>query len=326
MAKALQVVPTEEDYVFQANHLSRATYQLPVMQRRLLYLAIAQARPTDDSLPCIEMNVGDIVRALGLSDQGNRYEEVRAAARGLRGSVLETEGPDGWVIFGWVDRARYIKTRDAVQIELSQELRPYVLNLQKAFTVLKIADVARLQSKYALRLFELVMSYQGHAGKGGNKAREWYVDLEFAHLRQMLKIGAEEYTGKNGTNAFRKWVIDIPLREINEAAMGLHLEADYQPFRRGRRLLGVRLRCRLLAQGDPRPVDLPTEDDLTAESLGPKDRARFAEILAEVKANGELFPLAGYSSPFMREQAQTAEALSRLKAEGLAAGKVQRKR
>ena len=93
--KALQVVPSDEDYVLQANQISRAAYSMSLMQRRLLHLVMAQAQIHDGELGVVEMKVGDIVRALHLGDQGNRYEDVRLAAKALVREVLDVSTTDG---------------------------------------------------------------------------------------------------------------------------------------------------------------------------------------------------------------------------------------
>ena len=161
MAKSKQIAPTAADQVFQSHKISRAAYDLPVMARRLVYVAMAQVRSTDESLPVVEMSVGAVVRALGLSDQGNRYEEVRAAVRILMGSVLEIETTTGWSMRHWVDKADYVKKTDTLQIKISDELREDVLECQRLFSIFALADVGRLQGKYSLRLFEIVMSRKG---------------------------------------------------------------------------------------------------------------------------------------------------------------------
>lgn len=278
--KALQVVPTDEDYVLQSNQISRAAYTMPLMQRRLLHLVMAQVQIHNDSLGVVEMKVGDIVRALRLGDQGNRYEDVRLAAKALVEQVLDVDTPDGWQIYPWVNLAAYIKARDVVQFRLSEELLPYIRDVQALYQTIAIADMSALQGKHSFRIFELVMANRGFMGTGGNRPGEWYTDLEFDTLRTLLKIKPNEY---KLTADLRKYVVDAPVREINEAGIGLRVECDYDTLRRGRRLLGVRLKCKLLKKSDPRPVTPATKQEDEEERLKEKYPERYAELLAEAK-------------------------------------------
>lgn len=278
--KALQVVPSDEDYVLQANQISRAAYTMPLMQRRLLHLVMAQVQIHDDSLGVVEMKVGDVVRALRLGDAGPRYEEVRLAAKALVSQVLDVDTPDGWKIYPWVRLAEYIRSRDVVQFRLSEDLLPYIRDVQDLYQTIAISDMTALQGKHALRVFELVMANRGFAGRGGNQPGTWYVDLEFDTLRTLLKIKPNEY---KLTADLRKYVVDAPVREINEAGIGLRVECDYDTLRRGRRLLGVRLKCKLLKKSDPRPVTPATKQEDEEERLKEKYPERYAELLAEAK-------------------------------------------
>lgn len=286
MAKIKQVVPTSADYAVQSHQITRSSYSMPVMQRRLVYLAMAQVRPSDTELPEVEMTIGDIARALGLGDSGRQYEEIRSACKGVLGNVLDLDTEEGWIQFQWFSKARYIKTRDAIKMKLHDELRPYVLELQNAFSIISIADISKLQSRHALRIFELVMANQGMAGTGGNKPGCWYYDAEFAHLRHLLQIGSNEY---QMTNNFRKFVIDSPVREINEAGLGIRIECDYERFRRGRRLLGVRLNCKTLKKGDPRPVNPATASENEDQAWIDANRELYETLLANHTKQGGLF-------------------------------------
>lgn len=278
MSKTKQVVPTRDDFALQAHQISRSSYSMPVMQRRLVYLAMAQVRPSDEDLPEVEMTIGDIARALDLGDSGRQYEEIRAASHGALSHVLDIDTEEGWVQFQWFSRCRYIKTRDSLKLKLHDELKPYVLALQSAFQAIPIADISRLQGRHALRLFELIMSNRGFAGKDGNKPGCWFYDAEFSHLRHQLMIAPDEYPR---TGDFRVRVIDGPVREINEAGLGIRVDCDYDRFRRGRQLLGVRLNVKSLTKGEPRPVHPATKSETEDEALVAANQALFDRLLAE---------------------------------------------
>lgn len=272
--KAVQVVPTEEDYVIQSHDISRAAYSMPVLERRLLYLAMAQVRPDDEEPSKIEMKTVDVAKALGMTDdkgevRGKDYTSIREAAAGLRGQVLNLDTPFGWIITGWVHTATWIKSRDVIQLKLSDDVMPFAWELQ-SFGILQVRDLAKLQGQYSQRLFELVMSWKGMSGKGGNKPGTWFVDAEFATLRARYKIQPQQY---KATNDLRKRIIDDPVREINEANIGIRIDCDYDYFRHGRKLLGVRLKVKETKPGEPRPVTPATKaekEELDLIALNPE--------------------------------------------------------
>jgi hypothetical protein len=274
-------VPVPEDYFALANQIAWSAHDLSVMQARVVYLMMCQVRPEDTDLSCIEMKVGDILRALNMSDQGNRYNEIKAAIKGAMGKIIDLETPDGWVMFPWFMRAWYYKARDVIRVQFADELKPFILNMKDRFHIHMIADIAKLQGRYALRLYEMAMSYEGMAGKGGNKPGEWYLDLQFDYLRHIFGIGDNQYKAKKD---LRVYVVDNPVREINEAGIGIRIDCDYDKWRRGRRLDGVRLLCRLVGRDEPRPVHPATAAERDAQGLREKypdewERLCYEELL-----------------------------------------------
>lgn len=310
MAKAVQVVPSQDDYVFQAWEVSRSAHRTPVLARKLVFLAMAQMRPEQEGSLTVEMRVNDVQRALGFNDSGQNAINIREAARELREQTFDIDTPDGWLIFGWVDACRFIKSRDVIQIRLSEEIRGYVTRM-KDFSKLWISDMAKLQGKYSMRIFELVMANDGHEGKAGNQPGTWFADLTFQDLRTMFKISRDEYAGRYGTGNFRRRVVDEPIAEINRSSMGIHITPDYDVFRKGRELLGVRLKVERVKTGDPKPVKPATQTEKENLALREKHPEKWAEFLATVRSQGELF--AG-ESPAVREAMEEAEADQALEA------------
>lgn len=303
------IVPSIDDYAVQAHEISRSAQAMPVLLRRLVYLTMAQVRPGDAAFMEIRMKVGDVARALAMDDNGNVagpvYERIRSCVvKGLK-EVIQIKQPDGsWTAFQWFARAEYDPKTDHIKIRLHDDLRPYVLQVQRAFKTFAIKDIAKLKGKYALRVFELVMTREGQASKAGR----WWYETEISELRIMFNIGPNEYPR---THDLRVRLIEEPVKEINASALGLHITPEY--IRQGKHLHAVRFTCQALKPGAPRPVSKPTDEEEADEQLVEAHRATYDKILKTLKNNGELFPLAGYSTPTMRELALAAEAVKQLK-------------
>jgi hypothetical protein len=266
-AKVRKAVPTPENYFALSNQIARAAHDLSVMQARIVYLMMCQIRPEDENPPTVEMNVGDMVRALNLS-YNSGYDDIRGAIKGAMAKVLDLDTSDGgWVMLHWFSLAEYNPQKDTITVEFHKRLEPYILQLRKQFQIHTIADLSKLQGRYALRIFELAMSYKGMAGTGGNKPGEWYVDIQFDTVRKLFLIADHQYKAKKD---LRVRVIDNQIREINEAGIGIRIDCDYDKWRRGRRLDGVRLICRLIKPDEPRPVHPATASEKDAQTLRAK--------------------------------------------------------
>jgi len=312
------VVPTSKDYVMQAHAISRAAYELPLLQRRLLHLLMAQVQIRNDGIEIVEMSVGDIVRALEMTD--NRYNEIRSACRGLTEQVLDIDEPDGWTVHHWVDTAKFIKSRDVVRFRLSIDLVPHILGIKELFRLIPVHDINVLTGVHTYRIFEMIMANRGYAGKANNGAGEWFVDFDFGDLRTLLKIKPTEY---RLTADFRKRVIDGPVREINDAGLGIRIECDYDRFRKGRMLKGVRLKCRLLRAGEPRPVGPATKAEHEDDELAAAYPEKYAELLKAEEASP---PLPGVDLLFSPEHRAFTKLNAWVKAQTAAEAKPRRGR
>lgn len=287
--------PSDESAV--SHHLSRAAFRLPLMQARVLQVVLSQLRPTDTSFPTVEMSVGDILRALKLEDTAWYREEIRAATKGLMGHVLDVgDWESGWTQFHFVDKTRYIKTRDALQIRLSEELGDLALDLKGLFTMLSNEEFAKLTSEYAIRIFQLVSSWKDKAGKDGNKPGCWWWDTDFATLRHLMKVPDGTYSGPNGTSMFRIYVIEKPVKEINSADLGLSIETVYQ--KRGRSIIGVRFNCKLTTKAKP-IGKVPIGPEKAVLKL--RDSKRWKEIFTDLQAQLDLPGMPKMDSATRRE-------------------------
>lgn len=279
-----RTTPEPGDESAVSHHINRAAFRLPVMQARVLQVVLSQLRPADTSFPTVEMSVGDILRALGLEDTGWYREEIRAATKGLMGHVLDVgDWETGWTQFHFVEKTRYIKTRDSLQIRLSEELGELALDLKGLFTMLSNEEFAKLSGEYAIRIFQLLSSWKDKAGKDGNKPGCWWWDTDFDTLRHLMKVPSDVYRGSDGTTNFKRFVIENPVKEINAADLGLTISTEYK--KRGRTIVGVRFNCKLTAKAKP-IGKVPTAED--KETLKRRKTAKWKEFFDIRMAQPEL--------------------------------------
>lgn len=287
MGKAItKTVPEPSDQSAVSHELNRAAFRLPLMQARVLQVLISQLRPADTEFPTVEMTVGDILRSLELEDRPFYREEIRAAAKGLMGQVIDAGDWDtGWVQFHLLEKARYVKARDCLQMRLSEEISDFALDLKGLFSMVTNEEFARLTSEYAIRIFQLVSSWKDKAGKDGNKPGCWYWDTDFDTLRHLMKVPPGAYRGRDGTSNFKSRVIDNPVKEINGADLGFTIKPVYR--KRSRSIVGVRFDCKLTKKKtSEKTVEDPKKAPQKAASASHDDglSARSSKIEGEFEA------------------------------------------
>jgi plasmid replication initiation protein len=282
-----EVVPTNGDFTNQANQISRASYRMAPMLRRLIFLVMARVQAEGNEEMYVSMEVGDVVRALGInSDGGNVYQTIRDSVRGAFQQVLEIQREDGgWELYNWLDYASYNPTTDTLKIALARHLRPYVLQVQKQFTQLRITEFAKLQGRHSQRLYELLMAESGHAGKNGNRPGEWFLELEIPRLRKLFAVRETEY---KQTNALRRRVIDPPAEEIHKnPELPISVKIEY--LRKGSRLRAVKYHCKWLRREDPVPVNPATMTETQEQKLIEENPELWEQAEKLARSQGDLF-------------------------------------
>jgi plasmid replication initiation protein len=104
-------------------------------------------------------------------------------------------------VVSWIERPYINKKNGTIQIKLDELMKPYLLQLKKRFTSYSLYFTLAMQSKYSIRLYELLKSYQ-NLGQ---------CEFEIDRLKSIL--AAEKY--ELFANLKQK-VLNISLREIND--------------------------------------------------------------------------------------------------------------
>jgi hypothetical protein len=293
------------EYVLQHNAITRAIYNLSASAQKLIAMAMAlipmDAKELQDYR--VEFTIKDFVDALKLSRIGTETEKyVLAAVRECLDSHIEIFLPNReWVGWTWFLESRlvYEDTKNIMRVEANTMNMPEhipfiwdkitmtfnpclgkVLNeLKRHYTKINLADIGKLSSKYAIRFFNIAMSWQSEAGKKGNPPNTWYFAYTLPEIRSLFVIPKSKYPV---TGNFRTKVIDHPLTEINNANLGIKITPEY--IRKGRSLYGVKFWCKWTSVENERnvtPVTKTEQDTAKLRALYPEKWAEFKKEAPE---------------------------------------------
>lgn len=196
--------------VYKSNALVEASYRLTPAEQRIMLACISQVRRdqpiTDDVL--YSVSVADYADLAGTESHSVYKELADAALRLKRREVWITERPNGngsreeTLVTGWVQSIRYRKTEGRVELRFSKDMLPYLTQLTEQFTRYSLGDAGRLNSGYAIRLYELLCQWRD-AG-----VRE--VSIEW--LRHAFMLDGKYPAIKD----FKRWVIVPAVEQVNE--------------------------------------------------------------------------------------------------------------
>ena len=159
------------------------------------------------------------------------YEALKNAVNNLferQFSFRETTKKGvGIVRSRWVSRIKYIDDSAILEITFAPDVVPLITRLEQHFTSYQLKQVSQLTSKYAIRLYELLIAWR-EIGK--------VPKIELSEFREKLGIGADEY---KAMNHFKSRVLEPSIKQINEHT---DITVSYEQHKTGRTITGFSFR------------------------------------------------------------------------------------
>lgn len=162
-----QKQPGEGTVVWQHNRLAEARYELSPREQKLVLYVIAMIEPEDADFKRYVVNIGDFARLANLS-KDDLYRELRELAEGLKSKVLvipEHFDPETSktvkLITSWFSDALISPNGEGYfAVEISRNLKPYLLQVKREFYQFKLQQVMQMRSAYGIRLYQWLKRWQ----------------------------------------------------------------------------------------------------------------------------------------------------------------------
>lgn len=163
---AIKDIKLDTRQVSMANELVRAAHGLSLQEKRLLMLAVSKLDSSKPALPesmVSTISVLEMISEFGI-DKKSAYKVSREATEQLMNRYIRFHHvEDGKAVetrMQWVGQADYKETEGLVTLHFWYKLAPMLFALEQQFTSYRLSRVGALQSKYAWRLFELIMQFK----------------------------------------------------------------------------------------------------------------------------------------------------------------------
>lgn len=220
-----------KELVVKDNALINASYNLDTTEQRLILLAIVRAREISkdvDANSTLEVHAQHYMKQFNV-DRHAAYEALKNAANSLferkfsYKGIHEATQKEKIVKSRWVSRIAYVDSAGILELVFAPDVIPLITELEQSFTSYELKQISSLTSKYAIRLYELLIQW-----RSVGKTPLFLVD----DFRFKLGLGIDEY--KIMSN-FKKKVLDAALTQINEKT---DIVASYEQHKSGRNITG----------------------------------------------------------------------------------------
>ncbi len=223
-----EIIDARDMFVVKANALIRQSrFSLSLKQQKILLYLISKIMPEDEEFKEYEFSIIDFCKTVGIDfKNGGNYTDLKAQILALRNSAIWVTTNQGEeVTLSWIEKASINKRSGIIRIRLDSDMKPFLLHLKAHYTQYHLIYTLNMQSKYSLRLYELIMSF--YYSKTGTYSRYFAVD----ELRKLLD--AEKYTR---FCHFHEKVIRPAVEEINQYT---DLKLTYKQIKEGKKTVEI---------------------------------------------------------------------------------------
>ena len=191
--------------VTKSNKLVYANYDLSLNELKIMLILASRIQPEESKFNEYVFKASELANLLQITPEA-MYKELPKITGNLMAKHLEIKSEDQkhFLQVNLLSSALYRKGEGTVELEFSQKLAPYLLELKQNFTYYRLENVLVLNSKYSIRLYELFQSHY--------KMKEPLL-ITVTDLRKLLKLTQKSY---EAYSTMKTKVIDVAVKEINE--------------------------------------------------------------------------------------------------------------
>ena len=222
---------SKTDLIVKDNDFIEASHSLDLVEQRIIFLAIIKARKNSDKVEETLSNefvihASEYMEAFNV-ERHTAYECLKNGVEGLLNAkfIYRYENKNnniahrGYNLTSWIE---YVDKEACVSVKFSPDVVPLIVGLNKKFTSYELQQIVNLQSRYAVRLYELLIRWRDTK----------ILKISLEELRFCLGIKKTEYILMSN---FKNRVLDLAVRQVNKFT---DITTNYIQKKEGRKIVG----------------------------------------------------------------------------------------
>ena len=217
------------DLIVKDNALMNASYNLDLVEQRLILLAILEARESGKGINAndpLTVHAESYINQFGVARQ-TAYQALKDACKDLFARQFsyqeKRERGRANITSRQVSQIAYIDETATVEVIFAPAVVPLITRLEEQFSKYDIEQISSLSSAYAVRLYELLICWRT-TGKTPV--------LDLTEFRKRIGVLDTEY---QRMDVFKRGVLELALKQINEHT---DITATYEQHKKGRVITG----------------------------------------------------------------------------------------
>ena len=241
------------ELIVKDNALMNASYNLALVEQRLILLAILEARESGKGINAndpLTVHAESYINQFKV-EKHTAYQALKDACKDLFARQFSyqqrsAKGNTTNMTSRWISQIGYTENEATVQLVFAPAVVPLITRLEEQFTKYDIEQISSLSSAYAVRLYELLICWRT-TGKTPI--------IELGEFRKRIGVLDTEY---QRMDVFKRGVLELALKQINEHT---DITATYEQHKKGRLITGFSFKFK---QKKPKQAEIATETPKTA--------------------------------------------------------------
>ena len=218
------------ELIVKDNALINASYNLDLVEQRLILLAIIEARENGQGINAndpLTIHAESYIHQFG-AHRNTAYQALKDAcddlfARQFSYQFKNERGNIEHVKSRWVSEVRYVDADAVVKLIFAPAVVPLITRLEERFTKYDIDQISGLSSAYSVRLYELLIQWR-------SSGKTPVIDL--TDFRKRIGVLDTEY---KRMAQLKERVLNLAIQQINEHT---DIIVDYKQQKAGRVIIG----------------------------------------------------------------------------------------
>jgi len=201
---------------------------LSARQQKIVLSVVSKFQIDDEDFKIYEVRIRDFHEMLGLQGEP-KYTEMKKVTEELLKKSLEITREKGrFLQVNWFSSIEYFEHEGRIEFSFDPKLKPYLLDLKKAYTSYRLSNILSLSSPSSIRLYELMKKWE-YLGK-------WEITIE--KLKDRLGIKQQSYSVYGN---FKNRIIVPSINELNEKT---DIQISFKEIKTGRKVVGFEFTIR----------------------------------------------------------------------------------
>lgn len=264
------------DLIVKDNALMNASYNLALVEQRLILLAIVEARESGKGINAndpLTVHAESYINQFKV-EKHTAYQALKDACKDLfaRQFSYQQRSAKGNITnmtSRWVSQIGYTENEATVQLVFAPAVVPLITRLEEQFTKYDIEQISSLSSAYAVRMYELLICWRS-TGKTPI--------IELGEFRKRIGVLDTEY---QRIERLKHSVLELALKQINEHT---DIAASYEQHKKGRLITGFSFKFKQKKQHKKEITDVKRDRNTPDFFINMTDAQRhlFANKLSKI--------------------------------------------